>query len=100
MGGPAPAGTDPSAPVPGADGPGPSPERHAHGDSSAVTLGVDLDRVRGVLILSSALLTASAVAVSGCIGFVGLVIPHLVRSVVGADHRRLIPLSACAGPSL
>lgn len=70
------------------------------GDSSAVTLGVDLDRVRGVLILSSALLTASAVAVSGCIGFVGLVIPHLVRSVVGADHRRLIPLSACAGPSL
>ena len=67
------------------------------GDSSAVTLGVDLDRVRGVLILSSALLTASAVAVSGCIGFVGLVIPHLVRSVVGADHRRLIPLSALCG---
>ena len=67
------------------------------GDSSAVTLGVDLDRVRGVLILSSALLTASAVAVSGCIGFVGPVIPHLVRSVVGADHRRLIPLSALCG---
>lgn len=63
------------------------------GDGTAITLGVDLNRVRRVLIVVTALLTAAAVAVSGCIGFVGLVIPHLVRSVVGADHKRLIPLS-------
>ena len=53
------------------------------GDSSAVTLGVNL--------------TASSVAVSGCIGFVGLVIPHLVRSVVGPDHRKLVPLATLFG---
>ncbi len=63
------------------------------GDGTAVTLGVSLNLVRRVLIVVTALLTASAVAVSGCIGFVGLVIPHLVRSIVGADHRRLIPLA-------
>ena len=67
------------------------------GDSSAVTLGVDLNRVRRLLILMTALLTAAAVSVSGCIGFVGLVIPHMVRSVVGPDHRRLIPLAALVG---
>ena len=61
------------------------------GDSSAVTLGVNLTVVRNVLIGVTALLTASSVAVSGCIGFVGLVIPHLVRSVVGPDHRKLVP---------
>ena len=42
-------------------------------------------------------MTASSVAVSGCIGFVGLVIPHLVRSVVGPDHRKLIPISMLTG---
>ena len=49
--------------------------------------------VRNVLIGVTALLTASSVAVSGFIGFVGLVIPHLVRSVVGPDHRKLVPLA-------
>ena len=67
------------------------------GDSSAVTLGVNLTVVRNVLIGVTALLTASSVAVSGCIGFVGLVIPHLVRSVVGPDHRKLVPLAALFG---
>lgn len=67
------------------------------GDSSAVTLGVNLKLVRKVLISVSALLTASAVAVSGCIGFVGLVIPHIIRAVVGADHKRLLPLSTLTG---
>ena len=56
------------------------------GDSSAVTLGVNLTVVRNVLI-----------GVSGCIGFVGLVIPHLVRSVVGPDHRKLVPLATLFG---
>lgn len=67
------------------------------GDSTAVTLGVNLALVRKVLILVTALLTASAVSVSGCIGFVGLVVPHMVRSVVGPDHRRLVPLSVLCG---
>lgn len=67
------------------------------GDSSAITLGVNLNVVRNLLIVITALLTASSVAVSGCIGFVGLVIPHRVRSVVGPDHRKLIPISMLTG---
>ena len=67
------------------------------GDSSAVTLGVNLTVVRNVLIGVTALLTASSVAVSGCIGFVGLVIPHRGRSVVGPDHRKLVPLATLFG---
>lgn len=67
------------------------------GEDSAVTLGVDVKLVRGVLITVAALLTASSVAVSGCIGFIGLVIPHFIRSAVGPDHRRLIPVSALTG---
>lgn len=67
------------------------------GDSSAITLGVNLNVVRNLLIVITALLTASSVAVSGCIGFVGLVIPHLVRSVVEPDHRKLIPISMLTG---
>ena len=67
------------------------------GDNSAITLGVNLNVVRNLLIVITALLTASSVAVSGCIGFVGLVIPHLVRSVVGPDHRKLIPISMLTG---
>lgn len=67
------------------------------GDSSAITLGVNLNVVRNLLIVITALLTASSVAVSGCIGFVGLVIPHLVRSVVGPDHRKLVPLATLFG---
>lgn len=67
------------------------------GDSSAITLGVNLNVVRNLLIVITALLTASSVAVSGCIGFVGLVIPHMVRLVLGPDHRRLLPASLLAG---
>lgn len=67
------------------------------GDSSAITLGVNLNAVRNLLIVITALLTASSVAVSGCIGFVGLVIPHLIRSIVGSDHRKLVPVSALTG---
>ncbi len=67
------------------------------GDSSAVTLGVDINLVRRIIIVVTALLTAAAVAVSGCIGFVGLVIPHIIRSIVGADHRKLIPLAVLSG---
>ena len=70
------------------------------GDSSAITLGVNLNVVRNLLIVITALLTASSVAVSGCIGFVGLVVPHIVRSLVGSDHRRGIPISLLIGSIL
>lgn len=67
------------------------------GESSAVTLGVNVNRVRKLTVFVAAVMTGTAVAVAGCIGFVGLVIPHIVRSVVGADHRRVIPLSVLIG---
>ena len=67
------------------------------GDSSAITLGVNLDRIRRLLIFITALLTATAVSVSGCIGFIGLVVPHILRSIVGPDHRRMIPLATLCG---
>ncbi|WP_189543457.1 FecCD family ABC transporter permease [Streptomyces gelaticus] len=67
------------------------------GDESATSLGVDVHRTRAVLLVVSALLTGTLTAVAGGIGFVGLMIPHLVRLALGADHRRLLPLSALLG---
>ena len=67
------------------------------GDSSAVTLGVNLNLVRKLLILITALLTATSVAVSGCIGFVGLVMPHMARMIAGPNHRRLLPAAMFSG---
>lgn len=67
------------------------------GDESAATLGVDLRRLRWLLFTACSLLTGLVVAVSGGIGFVGLVVPHAVRLVVGPDHRRLLPLSMLLG---
>lgn len=64
------------------------------GDSPAVALGVNLAVVCNAFIGVTTLLTTSSVAVSGCVGLVGLVIPHLVRSVVGSGHRKLVPLTA------
>ena len=69
------------------------------GDESAVTLGTDLHRWRLVYLLVSALLVGFVVYKAGLIGFVGLLIPHVVRMVFGTDHKKLIPLSACWGPS-
>lgn len=63
------------------------------GENSAVTMGVNVSLVRKLTILVAAVMTGTAVSVAGCIGFVGLVIPHTVRSLVGADHKRVIPLS-------
>ncbi len=70
------------------------------GDEEAHYLGVDVKRTQRQLLVLSALLVAAAVAVSGVIGFVGLVIPHLVRMWLGADHRWLIPGSVLAGAIL
>ena len=70
------------------------------GDEEAHYLGVDVAVVQRILLLCSALLVAAAVAVSGVIGFVGLVMPHLMRMWLGADHRAAIPGSIIAGASL
>ncbi|MCK3769941.1 iron ABC transporter permease [Microbacterium aerolatum] len=67
------------------------------GDETATSLGVDVGRMRLVLFLVTSLLVGVVVAVSGAIGFVGLVVPHAVRMVVGSDHRWVLPVSALAG---
>ena len=70
------------------------------GESHAVAIGVDVARVRVVLISACALLVAAAVAVSGVIGFVGLVVPHLLRLLTGPRHRSLLLLSMLGGAAL
>jgi len=72
----------------------------ALGEPAARHLGVDVERLRMGMLVVVALLTASAVAVSGIILFVGLVIPHLVRMVAGPAHRLLLPASALAGAAI
>jgi iron complex transport system permease protein len=67
------------------------------GEETAATLGVDTNQFRQQLLIVTALVTAVMVAISGAIGFVGLMIPHLVRLVVGSDHRRVLPASLLAG---
>jgi len=69
----------------------------AMGDATALQLGVEVFRVRRRLLLVASLLTAAVVSVSGVIGFVGLVVPHINRLLLGPDHRRLLPASALAG---
>ena len=67
------------------------------GDDEAKSMGVRVSVIRPVLLATAALITGVAVAVSGTIAFVGLVVPHILRLVVGPDHRLLIPLSAVGG---
>jgi len=67
------------------------------GDASAQSLGVDVRRLRWQLIALSTVLTALATAVGGMVGFVGLLVPHLLRLAFGPDHRRLLPLSMIGG---
>lgn len=67
------------------------------GDESATTLGIPARRFRLTVFVICALLTGSAVAFSGVIAFVGLMIPHIVRLVVGGDYRRVLPLSGLVG---
>jgi iron complex transport system permease protein len=68
-----------------------------HGEEQAIALGVDVARLRIVLLLVTSLLTGVLMAVAGGISFVGLMIPHLTRLAFGADHRRLLPLAALLG---
>ena len=70
------------------------------GEEEAVSLGVRVEPFKRTLFLLASLMTGAAVAVSGLIGFVGLVAPHTARLLVGSNHRRLIPASALAGATL
>ena len=70
------------------------------GEEAAAHLGVDVRRERAILLGLASLITAAAVSIAGLIGFVGLVVPHVVRLVVGPNARRVLPLSALIGASL
>jgi iron complex transport system permease protein len=70
------------------------------GDTAATHLGLDVKRERRILLGLASVATAAAVAISGLIGFVGLVVPHVVRLLVGPTARRLVPLSAIFGAVL
>jgi iron complex transport system permease protein len=67
------------------------------GDETAATLGVDAIRIRRVLFLIASFLTAIMVAVSGAIGFIGLMAPHAARMLAGSGHRRVLPVAALIG---
>lgn len=70
------------------------------GEREAEHLGVDVRRTRGLVTVAAALLVGAAVSFAGSIGFVGLVVPHIVRMVVGPAHRALLPLAALVGAVL
>jgi iron complex transport system permease protein len=72
----------------------------ALGEETASELGVEVERVKKTAFVFTSLITGAVVSVSGLIGFVGLVVPHLVRMVWGPDHRFLIPASALLGAML
>jgi len=66
-------------------------------EDQAQALGIAVERVKGILIIAASLATAAAVSVSGVIGFVGLIVPHIVRLIWGPDHRFLLPMSGLVG---
>lgn len=72
----------------------------AMGDETAAALGVDAERLRRVLFVVTAAVTGAVVAVSGAIGFVGLMVPHVTRMLVGADHRRVLAVAPLLGAVL
>ena len=67
------------------------------GDERALTLGVDAKNIKRMLIVASSLLTGIIVSISGVVGFVGLIVPHVTRTIFGASHRRLLPAAALSG---
>jgi iron complex transport system permease protein len=70
------------------------------GEKRALELGVEVERTKRMLLVTAGVLTAIAVSVSGIIGFVGLVVPHIVRLLVGPGHRSLLPVSLLLGASM
>lgn len=75
----------------------PRVDAYAFGEETAATVGVDTERTTPLILIASALLSGAAVALAGLVGFVGLVVPHALRGLVGAAHRRLVPTAALAG---
>jgi iron complex transport system permease protein len=75
-------------------------DAYAFGEEIAAALGVDLDRTTAAVLATTALLTGAAVAIAGLIGFVGLVVPHALRFLLGAPHRRLVIASVPAGAAV
>lgn len=75
----------------------PRVDAYAFGEETAATLGVDIERVTTGVLVVSALLAGAAVALSGLVAFVGLVVPHAVRALIGARHRPLVAASFLAG---
>ena len=67
------------------------------GEESAAQLGVNVERLRRVILVGTSLMVGAAVAAAGLVGFVGLIVPHVLRLVLGPDHRLLVPASALAG---
>jgi iron complex transport system permease protein len=67
------------------------------GEEQARHLGVETEKTKKILIVAGSLVTASTVSISGVIGFVGLIIPHITRLIVGSDHRILVPASMLLG---
>jgi iron complex transport system permease protein len=66
-------------------------------EEQARQLGINVERLKFILVIAATLMTAAAVAFGGLVGFVGLVVPHILRMLGGHDYRRLIPLSALGG---
>lgn len=60
---------------------------HFHGEETAIILGVQLDRLNRILLVSVSVMVGAIVSISGSIGFVGLIIPHIVRKLIGSDHK-------------
>lgn len=67
------------------------------GEETALHLGMNVERVKCILLVASALVTAASISLCGIIGFVGLIVPHIMRLIIGGDHRFLLPASALAG---
>ncbi len=70
------------------------------GEEQAKQLGVEVEKVKKTVLIISSIITAVAVSISGIIGFIGLIVPHIMRILVGPDHRILLPSSALAGASI
>ncbi|MDD5504514.1 MAG: iron ABC transporter permease [Candidatus Omnitrophica bacterium] len=67
------------------------------GEEEAITMGLDVEKIKALFFIVSSIMTAVVVSVCGMIGFVGLIVPHIVRKITGPDHRKLIPASALCG---
>ena len=70
------------------------------GDEQAKQMGLRVERTRVIIILATSLATSAAIAVAGIIGFVGLIVPHVIRLIWGGDYRQLLPVSMIAGATL